>query len=112
MGPLQLSLPSLAQTSSYATDNKSFLTWLFCSTPKPGKDKKCSLIRIAAYCTDMGGLQHKCNQLRLLATCSITITNKQNHNVIDYDYIENKHDYNRDYICHQTSSERKQTLLV
>jgi len=31
-------------------------------------------------------------QLRLLlATCSITITNKQNHNVIDYDYIESNH---------------------
>jgi len=29
----------------------------------------------------MGRLQHKCNRLRLLATCSITITNKQNHNV-------------------------------
>jgi len=31
----------------------------------------------------MGQLQHKCNRLRLLVTCSITITNKQNHNVID-----------------------------
>jgi len=59
----------------------------------------------------MGRLQHKCNRLRLLATCSITITitNKQNHNVIDYDYIESNHDYNRDYICLETSSERKQT---
>ena len=38
---------------------------------------------------DMGRLQHKCNRLRLLATCSIAIkiTNKQNQNVIDYDYI-------------------------
>jgi len=33
----------------------------------------------------MGRLHHKCNRLRLLATCSITITNKQNHNVINYD---------------------------
>jgi len=31
------------------------------------------------------------------------------HNVIDYDYIESDHDYNRDYICLETSSERKQT---
>jgi len=30
--------------------------------------------------------------------------NKQNHNVIDYDYIESNHDY----ICLETSSERKQ----
>jgi len=63
----------------------------------------------------MGRLQHKCNRvlLRLLATWSIaiTITNKQNHNVIDYeyDYIESNHDCNRDYICRETSSERKQT---
>jgi len=27
------------------------------------------------------------------------ITNNQNHNIIDYDYIESNHDYNRDYIC-------------
>jgi len=27
-------------------------------------------------------LHHKCNRLRLRATCSITITNKQNHNVV------------------------------
>jgi len=61
--------------------------------------------------TDTGQLQHKCNRLRLLATCSITITNKQNHNVIDYDYhyIVSNHDYNRDYVCLETSSERKQT---
>jgi len=60
---------------------------------------------------DMGRLQHKCNRLRLLATCSITITNKQNHNVIDYDYIvlDYDHDYNLDYICLEISSERKQT---
>ena len=44
----------------------------------------------------MGRLQHKCNRLRLLATCSITIMNKQNHNVIDYNYIESNHDYNRE----------------
>jgi len=63
----------------------------------------------------MGRLQHKCNRLRLrlLATCSITITlsNKQNHNVIDYDYIVSNNDYNRDYVCLETSSERKQTLF-
>jgi len=47
------------------------------------------------------------NRLRILATCSITITNKQNHNVIDYDSIVSNHDYNRDYICLETSSERK-----
>jgi len=41
---------------------------------------------------DMGRLQHKCNRWRLLATCSITITNKQNHNVIDYNYIESNRD--------------------
>jgi len=43
---------------------------------------------------DTGQLHHKCNRLRLrlLAICSITITNKQNHNVIDYDYIESNHD--------------------
>jgi len=40
--------------------------------------------------TDMGRLQNKCNRLRLLATCSITITKEQNHNVIDYDYVESK----------------------
>jgi len=37
------------------------------------------------YESDVGRLQHECNRLRLLATCSITITTKQNHNVIDYD---------------------------
>ena len=51
----------------------------------------------------MGRLQPKCN--RFLATCSITITNEQNHNVIDYDYIESS----RDYICRETPSERKQS---
>jgi len=44
---------------------------------------------------DMGWLQHKCSWLWLLATWSITTTNKQNHNVIDY-IVSN---YNRDYIC-------------
>ena len=39
---------------------------------------------------------------------SITITNKQNHNEIDYDYIESNHDYNRNYIRLETSSEQKQ----
>jgi len=59
---------------------------------------------------DMGLLQHECNRLRLrlLATCSITITNKQNHIVIDYDYIESNHDYNRNYNCLETSSEQQQ----
>jgi len=37
--------------------------------------------------------------------------NKQNHNVIDYDYIVSDHDYSRDYICLETSSERKQIHL-
>jgi len=40
--------------------------------------------------------------VRLLATCSITIMNEQNHNV------ENNHNYKHDYICLETSSERKQ----
>jgi len=40
---------------------------------------------------------------------SITITNKQDDNVIDYNYIESNHDYNRDYICLQAASEQKQT---
>jgi len=53
----------------------------------------------------MGRLQHICNRLRLLATCSIT--NKQNHNVIDYDYVGS----NRDYIYLETSSEQKQLNL-
>ena len=56
--------------------------------------------------SDMGRLQQKCNRLRLLATCSITITNKQNHVI---DYIESNHDCNRDYIYSDTSSEQKQT---
>jgi len=59
-----------------------------------------------------GRLHHKCNRLQLLATCSITITNKQNHNEIDYDYIESNHDYNRNYIRLETSSEQKQTPLA
>ena len=42
--------------------------------------------RRPVHFSDMQRLQHKCYRLRLLATCSITITNKQNHNVIDYDY--------------------------
>ena len=61
----------------------------------------------SGHAPDMGRLQQKCNRLRLLATCSITITNKQNHNVIECDYVESNHDYNRDYICLETSSERK-----
>jgi len=59
------------------------------------------------FTSNMGQLQHRCNRLRLLATCSIPITDKQNYNVIDYDYIASNHDYNRDYICLETSSERK-----
>jgi len=55
----------------------------------------------------MGRLHHKCNRLRLIATCLITITNKRNHNVIDYDYIESDHDC----ICTETSSEKKKTHL-
>jgi len=35
--------------------------------------------------------------------------NNQNHNVIDYDYIESNHHYNHDFICLETSSERNQT---
>jgi len=54
----------------------------------------------------MGRLQRKCNRLRLLATC--LITNTQNTDVFDYDYIESNHDYNRDYICLGTFSEKKQ----
>jgi len=44
----------------------------------------------------MGQLHYKCNHYGLLVTCSIT--NEQNHNVIDYDYIESNHDSNRDCI--------------
>jgi len=54
----------------------------------------------------MERLQHKCDRIRLLATHSIT--NKQNRNVIDYDYTESNHDYNRDFICLETFSGRKQ----
>jgi len=32
-------------------------------------------------------------------------------NVIDYEYLESIHDYSRDYICLETSSERKQNHL-
>jgi len=38
--------------------------------------------------------------------------NKKNNNVIDYDYIESNHDYNRDYICLETFLERKQNPFV
>jgi len=69
---------------------------------------KCQVFEL--WWADMGRLQHKCNRLRLLAT--YLITNKQNHNEIDYNYIESNHDYNRDYICLETSSERKQILFV
>jgi len=31
--------------------------------------------------------------------------------MLDYDYIESSHNYNRDYICLETSPERKQTHL-
>ena len=30
-------------------------------------------------------------------------------NVIDYDYIDSNHDYNRDYTCLETSSTQKET---
>jgi len=53
----------------------------------------------------MGRLQHECNRLRLQLLATHSITNKQNYNVIDYDYIES----NRDYICLEISSEQKQT---
>jgi len=39
------------------------------------------------YCNQTWG-DHSRN-----ANCSITITNKQNHNVFDYDYVESNHDY-------------------
>jgi len=45
--------------------------------------------------TDMVQLDHKCNWLRLPVTCSITITNKQNNNVFNYDCIESNN-YNCD----------------
>jgi len=63
---------------------------------------------------DMERLHYKCNRLRFLATCSImtTITNKQNHIVIDYDYIKSNHDYNRDYSCLETFLERKQNSFA
>jgi len=62
----------------------------------------------------MGRLHHKCNRLplRSLTTCSITITNTQNNNVMDYDYIESNRDYIRDYICFETSLERKQNAFA
>jgi len=44
----------------------------------------------------MGRLRHKCDRLRLLATCAIT--NKQNLNAVDHDYIESSHDHNRNDI--------------
>jgi len=40
----------------------------------------------------------------------LMIVNKQNHNVINYDYIESNHDCNRDYNCLETSSEEKKTF--
>jgi len=40
------------------------------------------------------------------------ITNKQDYSVIDYNYIESNHDYNRDYICLETSSERKRNQFA
>jgi len=35
-------------------------------------------------------------------------TNKQNHNLINCNYMESNHNYKCDYICLETSSERKQ----
>jgi len=83
-----------------------FLSW---NTPNAGSDFFCwycprHLHALGLQQADLGRLQHKCNRLRLLATCSITITNKQNNNVIDYDYIESNHDD----IYLETFSERKQ----
>jgi len=60
------------------------------------------------FISDMGRLHRKCNRLRLLVKCSITITSKQNHNVIDYDYLETI----RDYICLRTSPERKKNICM
>jgi len=57
---------------------------------------------------EMERLNHKCNRLRLLATFPITITNKQNNDVINYDYIESYRNYNCSYICLETLSEIKQ----
>jgi len=45
----------------------------------------------------------------MVATCSIT--NKQNHILIYYNYIESNHDYNRDYICLETPSKENKTHL-
>jgi len=73
--------------------------WSHCSSPYPSASWQCP---------GMGRLQHRFHRLRLLATCSITITNKQNHIVIDYDYTVSNHDYNRDYICLDTPSEREE----
>jgi len=44
----------------------------------------------------------------------IKITNEQNRNVIgyDYDYIVSNHDYSRDYICLETSSECKKNICM
>jgi len=57
------------------------------------------------FLSDMGRLQHKCNQLRLLVKCSIA--SKQNHSVIDYDYLESIHDY----ICLGTCQKENKTHL-
>ena len=69
-------------------------------------------INFRVMVADMGRLHHKCNPLQALATCSITITNKKNHNVIDYDCIESNHNKNPDYICFVSCSERKQSPLT
>jgi len=66
--------------------------------------------------SDMGRLHHKSNlsRLRLLATCTITIADKQNRSVIDYGngYLESNHDYNRDRICLEAFSERRQKTFA
>jgi len=38
----------------------------------------------------------------------LRFANEQNNNIIDYDYIESNQHYNRDYICLETFSKRKQ----
>jgi len=55
-----------------------------------------SLAQMQPSTADIWLIHQEVYRLRLLATCSITITNKQNHNVINHDYIECNHDYNRD----------------
>ena len=82
-------------------------TGLFCKSNSVSFTDRWFIYDVMDQCTDMERLHHKCTRLRLLVTRSITI--KQNHSIIGYDCIESNHDYNRDYICLETSSKRKQT---